>query len=295
MTQTPELQQTSRRSAAPAGAAPTKPTKAPKVRTQEAPYPSGGPRVDLLPPIVEARRKQNATLRLLMLGLVGIAAIAVVASIAVWVLATVAERGLADERARTATLLQQQNTFTDVIAVKAQLGDYDEARMAALYSDTDWARIMRQFDAALPAGVAIRSESITVKGLSTENAAGVDAEGAVSIDIPGVVEIVFSATAPTFDSPTPLLNGFTGITGYVSANVSAVSNTGAEGYTITGAVQLDARALGGTARTGTLDADDLKALQDALMAAATAPPAAVATTQGADRSTAENTTSTEGQ
>ncbi len=295
MTQTPELQQTSRRSAAPAGAAPTKPTKAPKVRTQEAPYPSGGPRVDLLPPIVEARRKQNATLRLLMLGLVGIAAIAVVASIAVWVLATVAERGLADERARTATLLQQQNTFTDVIAVKAQLGDYDEARMAALYSDTDWARIMRQFDAALPAGVAIRSESITVKGLSTENAAGVDAEGAVSIDIPGVVEIVFSATAPTFDSPTPLLNGFTGITGYVSANVSAVSNTGAEGYTITGAVQLDARALGGTARTGTLDADDLKALQDALMAAATAPPAAVATTQGADRSTAENTTTTEGQ
>lgn len=289
MTQAPEIEKTSRRGAAPAAAPPSKG----KAKPQPAPYLQGGPRVDLLPPIVEVRRKQNATLRLLMLGLVGIAAIAIVASLAVWVLATVAERGLADEQARTATLLQEQNTFTDVIAVKSQLGDYDQARMAALYADTDWARIMRELDAAMPAGVSIESESITIKGLISDNAAAPTADGSVAIDAPGVIEILFSATAPTFDSPTPLLNALAGLTGYVSANVSAVSNTGEQGYTINGGVQLDARALGGTARTGTLDADELKALQDALMTAATAPPAAPAPAEGSEGATTDGATSTE--
>lgn len=298
MTQAPEVEKTSRRGAAPAAAASTKKGTATsraassKSKLQPPTYLQGGPRVDLLPPIVEVRRKQNATLRLLMLGLVGIAAIAVVASIAVWVLATVAERGLADEQARTTTLLQEQNTFSDIISVKSQLGDYDQARLAALYADTDWPRIMRELDAALPAGVAITSESITIKGLGADNAAATT-EGAVAIDAPGVIEVLFAATAPTFDSPTPLLNALAGLTGYVSANVSAVSNTGEHGYTITGAVQLDARALGGTPRVGTLDADQLKTLQDALMAAATAPPAAAAPAEGAAGATTEGATSTE--
>lgn len=293
MTHAPEIEKTTRRKSAPTDAPPATPAKKSKTSTQRTQPPAlslGGPRVDLLPPIVEVRRKQKATLRLLMLGLVGIAAIAVVASLAVWLLATGAERGLADEQARTVTLLQEQNRYTDVIAVKSQLGDYDNAQMAALYADTDWARLMRELDAALPAGVAIESESITVKGLGADDAAAAGAEGAVAIDAPGVIEILFSATAPTFDSPTPLLNALASMTGYVSATVSAVSNTGDEGYTITGAVQLDASALGGTARTGSLDADELQTLHDALMSAATTPvaPAPAATdaaTEGAESAT----------
>lgn len=296
MSQTPLVEETTRRrSGAPApvddGSAKKKGTKASKpvkdAAPQSAPRLVGGPRVDLLPPIVEVRRKQNATLRLLMLGLVGVAAIAIVASLAMWLLATTAERGLADEQARTATLLQEQNTYADVIAVKSQLGDYGSAQIAALYADTDWSRLMRELDAALPAGVALQSESIRVKGVATDPTPdGAGAEGAVAIDAPGVIEILFSATAPSFDSPTPLLNALAGMTGYVSANVSAVSNTGDEGYTITGAVQLDARALGGTARIGSLDPVELKTLQDALMTAATVPmvPAPAATdaaTEGA--------------
>lgn len=297
MSQAPVVEETSRRrSSAPAPAEEAGVKKTKKV-AKAAPAPKeqprlvGGPRVDLLPPIVEVRRKQNATLRLLMLGLAGIAAIAIVASLAVWLLATGAERGLADEQLRTTQLLQEQNKYTDVIAVKSQLLDYDNAQIAALYAETDWARLMRELDAALPAGVALESESITIKGLSTD-AAAAGAEGMVTIDAPGVIEILFSAKAPTFDSPTPLLNSLQNLTGYVSASVSAVSNTGDEGYTITGAVQLDANALGGTARTGSLDAEALKELHDALMLASTAPPAPAPAATDAATDGAEGATGT---
>lgn len=292
MTQAPEIEKTSRRGAAPAAAPPSKgkaksKATSPKSTSQPAPYLQGGPRVDLLPPIVEVRRKQNATLRLLMLGLVGVAAIAVVASVAMWLLATAAEQGLAAEQSRTATLLQEQNTYSEVIGVKSKLGDYDSAQMAALYADTDWARIMRELDAALPAGVAIESESIMIKGLSTESAEVASADGSITIDPAGVIEILFSAKAPAFGSPTALLDALSRMTGYVSANVSAVSNTGEEGYTITGAVQLGGAALGGTARVGALDAEQVKSLQDALMAAATTPvaPAPAATDAATDAAT----------
>lgn len=291
MTQAPDVEKTSRRARTPVATPPA--TKAPKQKAQKAEVqplaslPTGGPRVDLLPPIVEVRRKQNATLRLLMLGLVGVAAIAVVASVAMWLLATAAAQGLAAEQSRTATLLQEQNTYSEVIGVKSKLGDYDSAQMAALYADTDWARIMRELDAALPAGVAIESESITIKGLSTESAEVASADGSVTIDPPGVIEILFSAKAPAFGSPTALLDALSRMTGYVSANVSAVSNTGEEGYTITGAVQLGGAALGGTARVGALDAEQVKSLQDALMAAATTPvaPAPAATDAATDAAT----------
>lgn len=272
MSQTPIVERTSRRRADGPVEQKTKTSEKSKAAAGEQARPTGSPRVDLLPPIVEVRRKQNATLRLLMLGLAGVAAIAVVASLAVWILATAAQQSLVDEQARTAQLLQEQSKYSEVTAVKSQLADYDNAQVAALYAETDWARLMRELDAALPADVALTSESITIKGLAAD-AAAPGAEATVTIDTPGVIEILFSATAPTFASPTPLLNGLQGLTGYASANVSAVSNTGEDGFTITGAVQLDAAALGGTARAGALDADTLNELRAALMLAATAPPA----------------------
>lgn len=271
MTQAPEIEKTGRRRAAPAAESPA-PTKKTKGAAPKAPPRAvGGPRVDLLPPIVETRRKQNATLRLLMLGLIGIALIAIVASLAVALLAGAAEGTLTAEQQRSVQLLQEQSSYAEVSQVKSQLLDYDNARVAALYSEADWARMMRELDAALPADVAITAESITMKGLGNDETAS-SADGAVTIDTPGVIGISFSATAPTFISPTPILNGLKTMTGYLSATVNAVSNTG-EGFDITGVVQLDASALGGTARTGTLDADTLAELHDSLFTVAVTPPA----------------------
>lgn len=279
MSQAPVIEKTSRRQGASAPVNDKKAVKASKLDT--APR-YAGPRVDLLPPIVEARRRQNATLRLLMLALVGIALIAVVASLAVGLLAGAAESSLADERQRTVLLQQEQAKYTDLMQVTSQLADYDSAQLAALYAEADWARIMRELDAAMPAGAAITSESVIVKGLGTD-AAAAPAEGAVAIDAPGVIEIAFTAKAPTFDSPTPLLNALQKMTGYVSADVSAVSNGGEDGYTITGAVRLNAAALGGTARTGQFDPKALNQLHETLMTVATSPPAApTAVTDGVD-------------
>lgn len=244
-------------------------------------------RVDLVPPIVEIRRKNAATERKLVAGLLALLIAIVAGGLAVAMLAFTAEGTLAAERVRSQLLLNEQKQYTEVSAVKAQLGAYDGATLAALYSEADWARLMTELDTVLPDDVTLASESITVKGLSDDTSGIIEATG---LDAPGVIEISFTANAERFDSPTPLLNALKGLTGYVSATVDAVAASNDAGYTITGIVQLGADALGGTARVGQLDADQLADLHEQLDIAATTTTAddtaADTTTEGADATSA---------
>lgn len=243
-------------------------------------------RVDLVPPIVEIRRKNAATERKLVAGLLALFIAIVAGGLAVAMLAFTAEGTLAAERVRSQLLLNEQKQYTEVSAVKAQLGAYDGATLAALYSEADWARLMTELDTVLPDDVTLASESITVKGLSDDTSGIIEATG---LDAPGVIEISFTANAERFDSPTPLLNALKGLTGYVSATVDAVAASNDAGYTITGIVQLGADALGGTARVGQLDADQLAALHEQLDIAATTTAddtATDTTTEGADATSA---------
>lgn len=228
-------------------------------------------RVDLLPPIVEIRRKNAAVIRRLMLGLVGLVVLVVAASLAVSMLAMTAENNQAAERARTAVLLNQQREYSELSTVRGQLGDYDTAAMLALFAEADWSRLMTELDKVLPDGVDLATESIAIKGLGTDSAAGVETTG---LDKPGVIEISFTANADKFDSPTPLLNALSKLTGYIDASVSAVAASGEDGYTITGVVQLGADALGGTARVKALEADLIQKLHEQLETVATTPPGA---------------------
>lgn len=228
-------------------------------------------RVDLLPPSVELRRRQSATLRLLGLGLAGLLLIAVAGSFATSFFAGDAERRLAEEQARSAQLITEQNQYLEVSGIKAQLGDHETAQMAALFLDIDWPRMMRELDAALPAGMVLNAETVTIRGVDTEAAA--EAEGAVHLDAPGVIEISFTANTPVFESTTPLLTALANLTGYVSARVDAVNGGTEDGYTVAGVVQLNASAFGGTARAAALDEELLVALRVALQEAVTAPPA----------------------
>jgi len=234
-------------------------------------------RVDLVPPIVETRRRQRSTERKLVAGVLALLVLVVVAGLAVGFLALGAENTLAAERTRSQLLLNEQKQFTEVSAVKAQLGAYDDAELAALYSEADWSRLMTELDTVLPEGVALATESITVKGVD-DSAAAVEATG---LDAPGVIEISFTANAATFDSPTPLLNALSQLTGYVSATVDAVAAEGDTGYVITGVVELGADALGGTARVGLLDPDTIAQLHEQLEIAATTDPAAATTDDAA--------------
>lgn len=243
-------------------------------------------RVDLVPPIVEIRRKNAATERKLVAGLLALLIAIVAGGLAVAMLAFTAEGTLAAERVRSQLLLNEQKQYTEVSAVKAQLGAYDGATLAALYSEADWARLMTELDTVLPDDVTLASESITVKGLSDDTSGIIEATG---LDAPGVIEISFTANAERFDSPTPLLNALKGLTGYVSATVDAVAASNDAGYTITGIVQLGADALGGAARVGQLDADQLAALHEQLDIAATTTAddtATDTTTEGADATSA---------
>lgn len=233
-------------------------------------------RVDLIPPIVDIRRKENASIRLLMTGLVGLAVAVCVISLAVSFFANGAEGSLAAEKQRGTQLLLEQEKYAEVSGVKAQLLDSVTATMSALYSEADWARIMRELDATMPEDASITSEVVTVKGLTAASGSS-SAQDTTGLDTAGVIQIEFTALAPVFDSPTPLLNALQSLTGYASAKVTAVAGENDEGYNVTGVVELNAAALGGTARVAALDQELLATLHDALEKAAVDPAAAAAT------------------
>lgn len=253
---------------------------------EEAPAPAAArsvARVDLVPPIVEIRRKNAALERKLAAGLILLVALVIAGALGVAVLAFAAEARLDAERTRTQVLLNEQRSYSEVAQVKAQLADYDDAEIATLFSEANWERLMRELDTVLPDDVSLATESITVKGLSEDTAGIYETTG---LDAPGVIEIAFTANAARFDSPTPLLNALKGLTGYVSATVDAVAESGEEGYTITGMVQLGADALGGTTRAGALDPEVLAALHEQLEIAATTT-AEVETDPAADTTAGE--------
>lgn len=235
-------------------------------------------RVDVVPPIVEARRRHAATERKLMVGMLALLVAVVAAGLAMAALAMSAESTLSAERTRAQVLLNEQKKYSEVSSIKAHLGGYDGAELAALYSEASWSRLMTELDAVLPADVSLATESITVKVVS-DDAASIESTG---LDAPGVIEISFTANAARFDSPTPLLDALSRLTGYVSATVEAVASN-ESGYLITGVVQLGADALGGTARTDALDADKLTALHEQLeQAATTSPTTGTETTEATD-------------
>ena len=222
------------------------------------------PRVDLLPPMIEQRRRRTATLRLLMLGLLGLVLIAVTASFAVSVSADEAERELAAAQTRSAQLAAEQGRYTEVAGIKAQLVDTSVARLAALYIEADWQRMMQELDAALPPDVLLTSEVISIVPVAPA------APGAVTLDAPGLIEIRFTADSGALDQSVPLLGALQNLTGFVSATVDSV--VGEELRVISGVVRLDARAFG-TPRAGDLDPDTVASLRAALEAALSGAPA----------------------
>lgn len=240
-------------------------------------------RVDLVPPIVETRRRHAATERKLIAGVLALLVLVVVAGLAVAMMAMSAENALTAERTRAQVLINEQKQYSEVSSVKSQLGAYEGAELVALYSEADWSRLMTELDSVLPEDVTLATESITVKGVSD---AGPSIES-TGLDAPGVIEISFTANAARFDSPTPLLNALSRLTGYVSATVDAVASN-ESGYLITGVVQLGSGALGGTQRVTALDAEQIAQLHEALGLAATTTPDAASseTTDDADATSA---------
>ena len=223
-------------------------------------------RVDLVPPIVEARRRSARTIRALIYGLLALIVAVVMAILAMSMLALKAETTLDDERTRGQLLVQQQTEYNELISVKRSLADYEFALPEALFAEANWARLMTELDTVLPDEVTLVTEDVAVRGLGNDDGSVSDNGG---LDAQGVIQISFTANADRFDSPTPLLNALSELTGFQSATVDAVSASDEVGYVITGVVRLGSEALGGTSRVKDLDEDLMADLHQQLQDVAT--------------------------
>jgi Tfp pilus assembly protein PilN len=122
----------------------------------------GEPRVHLLPPQVLARKQSRVIRRRLGMGLVGvIVLVAVGVGLATLAMAS-SQSNLLSAQQETASILQQQARYGDVLKVKADDATIQAAQKQATAQEILWQPFIKSFEAALPAGASITSLSASI-------------------------------------------------------------------------------------------------------------------------------------
>jgi Tfp pilus assembly protein PilN len=134
-------------------------------------------RVNLLPPEIEQARRLRRTQRALAGGLLGLVAV-LGGGYAFEVHGRhSAEQELADVKARTTVLQNEQARYADVPRTVAAIDAAEAARQAAMAGDVEWARTLTDFSLSLPAEVRFTSLTLNVAGTATTGTAGTTATG----------------------------------------------------------------------------------------------------------------------
>ncbi|MEJ3404467.1 hypothetical protein WDJ51_06960 [Rathayibacter sp. YIM 133350] len=135
-------------------------TPAPKSR-EAAPQTAGGePRVSLLPVEVLKARNAKAIRRRLRLGVIGVAAVVVLATILATAFAIQAQMQLTAAQERTTDLLAQQATFSDVRQVQQQVELTRAAQQVGGSTEVDWKAYLESVRSTLPGSVTITSVDV---------------------------------------------------------------------------------------------------------------------------------------
>ncbi|MDY7529125.1 MULTISPECIES: hypothetical protein [unclassified Cryobacterium] len=115
----------------------------------------GVPRVDLLPPEIYKERAAAVIRRRLLIGVFGVIAIMAVGTGASTVLALQAQGQLADEQARTSSLLAEQTKYIEVRSVQAKVTLVQAAQQVGVSTEIDWKKYLDSVQATLPSTVSI--------------------------------------------------------------------------------------------------------------------------------------------
>jgi mRNA-degrading endonuclease toxin of MazEF toxin-antitoxin module len=115
----------------------------------------GEPRVDLLPPEIYRERAAAVIRRRLLIGVFGVIAIVAVSTGASTVLAIQAQGQLADEQARTSSLLADQTKYIEVRSVQSKVALVKAAQQVGVSTEIDWKKYLDNVQATLPSTVAI--------------------------------------------------------------------------------------------------------------------------------------------
>ncbi|GAB3121819.1 hypothetical protein [Glaciibacter psychrotolerans] len=191
----------------------------------------GEPRVDLLPPEILKERTAQLVGRRLGVGVIGVLVVVLLGAGAATVYAMQSQEALLVEQARTAELLQEQATYSEVRTVQSQLALVEAAQQVGASTEIDWKAYLEQVRATLPGSVSIDTVSV-----DTASPMAIFAQPTAPLQGERVATISFTATSMVLpDVPTWLaaLKTLPGYSDALPTSVTLDSTTGVNTVSIT--------------------------------------------------------------
>jgi len=201
----------------------------------------GVPRVDLLPTEVLVDRRQQAVARRAWLGVVVIAAVAVLGVGAATVTNVASSQQLRIAQAQSTSLLQRQGQYAEVRDVEKRTGLVQAAQAVGGSTEIDWSTYLEQVQDSLPSGVSI-------SGIDVDSASPLSAYAQAMTPLEGarVATLGFEADSPSLPSVPDWLDSVHRLPGFVDANVDAVTLDETSGhYTVKMTLHIDDTAFDG--------------------------------------------------
>lgn len=139
------------------------------------------PHVDLLPPSEIQRREISARARSWVV--IGLGAVALVLALIVgtFVMNTIANVRLADEKARTLTIADQTEALGPVSKIVNTQTELEVLRTQSMAGDIAWMPVLAGIQSQLPAGVSVAGYSLSGGPVPTPGVVGVGVIGSVTL------------------------------------------------------------------------------------------------------------------
>lgn len=188
------------------------------------------PRINLLPPEIEAERRLRKTQ-----GILGGVAMGVVALLAGGFVLSVAavnqaEEGLATEQNRTLQLQTEEGRYAEVPKVLAQVEEAQSARALAMFSDVKWFDYLHNVAATYPEDVWLSDMTATVAASSASATSG--ALPTDPLATPGMGTVSFSGTALRHSDVATWLDVLAATDGFADPSFSSSARSEIGGQTV---------------------------------------------------------------
>lgn len=211
--------------------------QAPKTKGKAASAVPEVMQVNLLPPEVTAAR----TLQRVKLWLLAAVGLVLVALLAVFAMALLAERGAEDRLAtaqdRTAQLQREAAQYAEVPRVLGEIADVEEAREIGMSTEIRWQPYVDAIAAVLPSTMSVAS--YTVNGPAPQDALPSPGD---ALQRPSVGSIAFDALSRTVPDTAQLMDDLEAVPGFQDVRVTSVGlvdgDDGSALYQVAGSVQL---------------------------------------------------------
>lgn len=195
------------------------------------------PRVDLMPPEIRRKRKQDKLIGRMGLALVVVVVVVAVAILGALLYATSASARLAEEQSRTMSLLQQQQQYADVRSVQSQIALTEAAQQVGGSTEIDWNDLLGKVGAVTPPGVMITTISVDAMSPMTSYT-----QALTPLSKPAVAGVTLTAASAAVPEASSWITALKGVEGVAAVDLTSVVAKDGAGFTSTVVLQIDESA-----------------------------------------------------